>query len=81
MTRLRSPADLGRAIRARRESLGLTQAAAAARSGVSTRLWSEIERGARPNASLASVLGMLQLLGLDLTLATREGIGAHGDRQ
>lgn len=65
-------ATLGLALRRQRESLGMTQAQAAGLAGVSHRLWSEVERGARPNASLNTVLRMLQTAGMDLMLRTRK---------
>ncbi len=67
---------LGAELRHRREVLHLTQAAAAGLTGVSHRLWSEVERGARPNVSLNTVLRMLQTIGLDLALRPR----TSGDR-
>ncbi len=63
--------ELGSLLRRQREALGLTQAEAAGLTGVSHRLWSEVERGARPNASFATVLRMLQTAGLDLYLSPR----------
>ena len=65
-------AALGLALRRQRESLGMTQAQAAGLAGVSHRLWSEVERGARPNASFNTVLRMLQTAGMDLMLRTRK---------
>ena len=64
-------AALGLALRHQRESLDLTQAEAAGLAGVSHRLWSEVERGARPNTSLNTVLRMLQTAGMDLLLTAR----------
>lgn len=63
--------DLGLTLRRHRESIGLTQAEAAGLAGVSHRLWSEVERGARPNASLNTVLRMLQTAGMDMQLTVR----------
>jgi transcriptional regulator with XRE-family HTH domain len=62
---------LGLALRRQRESMRLTQAEAAGLAGVSHRLWSEVERGVRPNASLNTVLRMLQTAGMDMQLTVR----------
>lgn len=62
---------LGDALRRQRQTMGLTQAEAAGLGGVSHRLWSEVERGARPNASLSSVIRMLQTVAMDLMVRPR----------
>lgn len=56
-----------------RKALGLTQAAAAERSGVSVRLWAEVERDERPNVSLATALRMLAEVGIIMRLSTSDG--------
>ena len=62
---LRTPADIGALIRARRKALGLDQAELAASVGVS-RLWiNQAERG-KPGASLGLVLRTLAAVGVDL---------------
>ena len=80
---IRDTDTLGSALRRQRELLAVTQAKAAAMSGVSHRLWSEVERGTRPNVSLSTVLRMLQTIGLDLSIAERRGPSANNesDRQ
>ena len=63
--RLRTPADVGALIRARRRAQRLDQATLARHAGVS-RLWiGEIEKG-KPGASLGLVLRVLGTLGVDL---------------
>lgn len=63
-------------LRKRRRRLHLTQPQAAALVGVSTRLWSECERNARPNVSLQTALRMLEVLGIDLK-ATRRAVAGQ----
>ena len=67
---------LGAVLKSARKALGLTQQQLAARAGVSVRLWAEVERGIRPNVSLATALSMLQEVGLSLTLEDAAG-SAH----
>ena len=58
---IRTPADVGALIRARRKQRGLDQAELAAMAGVS-RLWiNQVERG-KPGASLGLVLRTLAVL-------------------
>ncbi|MDZ4259096.1 MAG: helix-turn-helix domain-containing protein [Gemmatimonadales bacterium] len=64
-------AALGVALRRQRIAHGYTQAEIAARAGVSARLWSEVERGARLNVAADTLLRMLQLSGLDLLVQSR----------
>ncbi|MBS2015167.1 MAG: helix-turn-helix domain-containing protein [Deltaproteobacteria bacterium] len=67
----RTPADLGRLIRARRRALGLGQQELADRVGVS-RLWIvEFERG-KPRAEVGLVLRTLTALGLALDVSEEE---------
>ena len=63
--------ELGEQIRQQRDLLALTQGEAAGLTGVSLRLWSEVERGQRDNVSFSTVLRMVQTLGIDLSLVTR----------
>jgi transcriptional regulator with XRE-family HTH domain len=58
--------SIGPLLRACRGRLGLSQPTLAARVGVSTRLWSEVERGERPNVSFATVARMLASVGVRL---------------
>lgn len=59
--------SLGRAIRERRKSLGLSQFDAAGLCGVGERFLSEVERGKR-TAELGKVIQVLNRLGLHLGL-------------
>ena len=67
--------EVGSAIRERRAELGLTISQLAVRSGVSIRLISELERGKRPGVTFSSLLRILTMLGLDLEIARRSGVG------
>jgi y4mF family transcriptional regulator len=71
---IHSTADLGRAIRAERQKLGLTQGDLAAASGVSLRFISELERG-RTTAGVGRVLRVLKMLGLAVVLESPGGAG------
>ncbi|MGP9819752.1 helix-turn-helix domain-containing protein [Salinarimonas sp. NSM] len=77
---LRTPADVGALIRARRRAAGLDQATLAARVGVS-RLWlGEVERG-KPGASLGLVLRVLAALDVALTAPDARGGGTDAARE
>jgi y4mF family transcriptional regulator len=65
---IRTPADLGAAIRDRRRQLGLDQASLAERIGVSRQWVIAIERG-RSRAEVGLVLRALTALGLRLDTA------------
>jgi HTH-type transcriptional regulator/antitoxin HipB len=70
-TSLRTPADIGALIKARRLALGLDQAGLANRADVS-RLWiNQVERG-KPGASLGLILRTLLALGIQLTGETAD---------
>jgi y4mF family transcriptional regulator len=62
---IKSPADLGRVIRARRIELGLLQSDVAMHSGVSTPTVSAIENG-KDTARIGLVLQICHDLGIDL---------------
>ena len=64
-----TPADLGRAIRARRLELGLQQAEVAMQSGVSTPTVSAIENG-KETARIGLVLRICHDLGIRIRLET-----------
>ena len=68
-TSILTPADLGRAIRARRLELGLQQADVAMQSGVSTPTVSAIENG-KETARIGLVLRICHDLGLQIKLET-----------
>lgn len=65
---IRTTGNIGAAIRARRQELGLDQAELARRAGVS-RLWIiEVERG-KPGAGIGRILATFAALGLELQSA------------
>jgi HTH-type transcriptional regulator / antitoxin HipB len=68
---VRTPADLGAAIRDRRRQLGLDQATLAKRIGVSRQWVIAIEKG-RSRAEVGLVLRALDALGIRLNAGTSE---------
>ena len=64
---IKDSGHLGRAIRAQRKSIGLTQLDAAGLCGVGERFLSELERG-KPTVELGKVLQVLNRLGLRIIL-------------
>ena len=60
---LKDPRAVGRRLRKRRLLRGLSQTMAAESVDVSTRLWSETERGVRPNLSFTTLGRMLEAVG------------------
>ncbi|MEJ0074704.1 MAG: type II toxin-antitoxin system Y4mF family antitoxin [Alphaproteobacteria bacterium] len=68
---IRTPADLGAAIRDRRRQLGLDQATLAQRIGVSRQWVVAIEQG-RSRAELGLVLRALDALGIPFTTGSGE---------
>src|SRR5690349_18707511 len=67
MTRIRTPADLGAAIREHRRRRDLDQMTLAERVGVSRQWLLEVEKG-KPGAALGTVLRTLDALGMTLRL-------------
>lgn len=65
--RIRTPRDLGSAIRERRKALSLDQVALAERVGASRRWLIQVENG-KPGASLGLLLRTLQVLDMQLSL-------------
>lgn len=65
LRRIRRPHEVGAALRAAREGLGLTQAEVAAAAGVSRKWLSEAE-GGKAAVSLGLVLGVLDALGYEV---------------
>jgi len=65
-----STKDIGRAIRTKRKTDGLTQADAAALCGVGVRFLGELERG-KETAQIGRVFRILQGLGLELQIASK----------
>lgn len=74
---IRTPKDLGAAIRSRRKALGLDQATLAAKVGVSRQWIIDIEQG-KSRAALGLVLQTCQTLGIALSIdgpPSKEGAG------
>lgn len=67
---MRTAEDIGSAIRAKRQAIGLTQVELAQLAGVGERFLSELERG-KATAELGKVLRVCLRVGLDLTLSPR----------
>jgi HTH-type transcriptional regulator/antitoxin HipB len=68
--RIRSPEQLGRAIRARRRALQLTQQAVADLTGVNRVVVGQLEHG-KSTVQLRIVLLIVQVLGMDFELRVR----------
>jgi transcriptional regulator with XRE-family HTH domain len=68
---IQTPEEFGALLRTERRARRLTQAKAAALSGVSARLWNETERGKRLQIGMDTALRMIQTLGFDLGLVAR----------
>ena len=67
---------MGKAIRQRRKSVGLTQYDAAGLCGVGERFLSELERG-KESASLGKALQVIKRLGLRLTISEQSRTADH----
>ena len=79
---MRRPHEVGAAVRAAREGLGLTQAEVASAAGVSRKWLSEAE-GGKSDVSLGLVLGVLDALGYEVEFAPQSDdfdLEAHLDR-
>lgn len=70
------PSNLGTLLRTHRLRAQLSQPEAARRAGMSTRLWSETERGERPHVSATTLLRMLA--GVGVVLEPRDITPADG---
>lgn len=68
--RVKTPTELGNAIREARKRAELDQATTAALVGVGPRFLSEVERG-KPSARLGLVLKVLERLGLEVWVSPR----------
>lgn len=64
---IHSTEDIGKAIRTKRKSDGLTQVDAAALCGVGARFLGELERG-KESAQIGKVIRIVQRLGLELLI-------------
>ena len=69
-TRITSPSDLGKAIRARRKSLGYTQAQLANACDCSPQLVSAVENG-KETAEVGKALNLALTLGMDIVARNR----------
>ena len=69
-TLIKTPEELGSAIRKRRKKAGLTQKKTADLAGIGVRFLSELERG-KPTAQIGKTLMVAQLLGLELQIYER----------
>lgn len=79
MSTVRTPADLGAAIRAARRLLDLTQAELAQRAGVSRQWLVAVEQG-HGRAELGKVNAVLHAVGLTFSTRPRQVSDAHQDR-
>ena len=68
---VKSMKDLGGLLRKKRKDQGLTQAQVAEYCGLSPRFISEVERG-KASAEIGKVLYLLETLGVDLIVDTRD---------
>ncbi|HET6582180.1 MAG TPA: helix-turn-helix transcriptional regulator [Nannocystaceae bacterium] len=68
---LRTPAQIGALVRARRKALATTQAELAALSDVGPRFVGDLERG-KPTLEIGKVLRVLERLGLAIVARRRE---------
>ena len=64
--------DIGLLVQARRETLGLSQVRLARLSGLSRATINQLENGGLVDLGTHRLLGLLQLLGMDLTAQTRK---------
>ena len=60
--------EIGRIIRKKRKSMGMTQAQAAAHGGVGVRFLSEVENG-KLRAEIGKVLQVMNKLGIEITIS------------
>jgi transcriptional regulator with XRE-family HTH domain len=76
--RIRTPADLGRAISGARRERGLSQGALADELGFKRSYLSELESAGEPTIALERSLRALRRLGAELTVTLPDG---YGNRQ
>ena len=69
--KVKSPAEIGQAVRKKRKKDGLTLADAAALCGVGYRFLSDLENG-KPTAELGKTLQVLAALGLEVRVGPKE---------
>jgi len=80
MTSIRSPQQLGRALRAARKQLGLTQPQLALAAGVGVRFIVDLEAG-KPTLRLAYVLRVIDALGGEVHLSGLPSVAADDQRE
>jgi len=80
MTSIKSPQQLGNALRAARNNLGLTQPQLALASGVGVRFIVELEAG-KPTLRLENVLRVIDALGGELHLDGVPSNATHPNRE
>ena len=76
---IRTPEDLGEAVRRHRRSRGLTQQATAALGNVSVPFLSNFENG-KPTAQIGKILQTLEAMGLELFVVPRARVHARRER-
>ena len=79
MTYIRSPQQLGNALRAARKQLGLTQRQLALAAGVGVRFIVDLEAG-KPTLRLESVLRVIDALGGEVHLSGLSSVAANDQR-
>jgi y4mF family transcriptional regulator len=67
---IKTPQDLGRAVRECRKQQGATQAEFASLCGVGVRFISDLENG-KPTVQIGKVIQVIQCLGLELDIRSR----------
>ena len=80
MTTVRSPQQLGAALRAGRKQLGLTQPQLALAAGVGVRFIVDLEAG-KPTVRLENVLRVIDALGGEIQLSGLPSVAAQAQRE
>ena len=80
MTSIRSPQQLGDALRAARKQLGLTQTQLALAAGVGVRFIVELESG-KPTLRLENVLRVIEALGGEIHLSGLPAVASDDQRE
>ena len=80
MTSIRSPQQLGNALRAARKQLGLTQPQLALAAGVGVRFIVELEAG-KPTLRLENVLRVIDALGGEIQLSGLPSVATDNLRE
>jgi HTH-type transcriptional regulator/antitoxin HipB len=79
MTSIRSPQQLGAALRVARKQIGLTQPQLALAAGVGVRFIVDLEAG-KPTLRLENVLRVIDALGGDIQLSGLPSVGDQSER-